>query len=142
MLFNLQYSKCKIDQATIVSKEFGNYHILYNRSGNPVFQFHIDGEIGCAVSGERCDYIVEVEKQPQSYAYVIELKGSDLNKAIGQIQSTVNIFREKLKGYRILPRIVIHKVPTHDVHGKKYRDFKKVFPEAIVKERKCDIDCV
>lgn len=135
MIFDGDFSSCEMKQAIVVSKENGNEHILYNKSGCNVYQFHIDGGIVQDSRGERCDFVVEAEVMPVSKAYVIELKGSDLNKAISQILNTIQAYRGKLLECQILPRIIIHKVPTHDIHGKRYRDFKKMYPETVVKVR-------
>lgn len=142
VLFDAKHSLCNIKQPIIVSKENGNQHILNNKSQCNVYQFRIDGGIISSSKGERCDYIVEAEKVSGFYAYIIELKGSDLNKAISQIQNTISIYREQLKTHVILPRIVIHKTATHDIRGKKYRDLKRLYPGTIVKDKKYDLDCV
>lgn len=142
MLFDVRYSRCKVKQSVIVSSENGNKHILYNRSQCNVFQYRIDGDINDSSSGERCDYIVEAEKFPHPWAYLIELKGSDLNKAISQIQNTIRTYQRILSGYTIIPRIIIHRTSTHDIRGKKYRDFKKLYPELVVKDRKYELDFV
>ncbi len=135
MIFDGNFSFCGTRQTIVVSKENGNEHILYNRSKCDVYQFHIDGGIVQDSKGERCDFIVEAAIMPRPNAFVIELKGSDLNKAISQILNTIQVYKENLIKHRILPRIIIHKVPTHDIHGKRYRDFKKMYPEAVVKVR-------
>ena len=70
--------------------------------------------------------------------YLVELKGSDLNKALDQISATINAFRENLRGYQILPRVVIHKTSTHDIQGKRYRDFKKLYPKLVVKNKRLE----
>lgn len=141
MIFDKIYSQCEQKQPIVVSRENGNEHILQNKSASDVYQFLIDGDIVKGIAEERCDYIVEVENANVHAAYVIELKGSDLNKAIDQIRKTIQNYAAKLSGCDILPRIIIHKVLTHDVNGKKYRDFKKQYPGMIVKTRKC-IDVV
>lgn len=135
MLFKEEYSRCPIDAKKVVSKEFGNEHILLNNSKIPVYQFHIDGDIERGTE-ERCDYIVEAEKSTAPQAYIIELKGSDLNKAIGQIERTIQRYYQRLKGYRILPRIVIHRTSTHDIQGKKCRDLRRKYPLTVIKTRK------
>jgi len=142
MLFDIRHSTCKVNQPIVVSKENGNQHILYNKSLCNVFQYHIDGGINSTNIGERCDFIVEAEKTPRPHAYIIELKGSDLNKAINQIQKTIADYKVRLEGYVILPRIIIHRTSTHDIRGKKYRDLKSLYPELVVKDRKYDLDCV
>lgn len=138
MIFDSRYSCCQLNQKTIVSKEKGNEHILHNNAGFLVFQYHIDGEIITNSEGERCDFIVEAQEPPVMLAYIIELKGSDLNKALDQIGATIEAYKERLRGYQILPRVVIHKTSTHDIQGKRYRDFKKIYPRLLVRNRKLE----
>lgn len=138
MIFDSKYSTCQPNQKKVVSKESGNEHILYNNNEYPVFQYHIDGGIITGSQGERCDYILEVQKPEKGLAYIIELKGSDLNKALSQIENTIRTYSSNLKGYKILPRVVIHKASTHQINGKKYRDFKKSYPAVIVKSIKLE----
>ena len=126
----------------MVSKEIGNQHVLNNRSRCKVYQYRIDGGINRTSIGERCDYIVEAEKETVPHAYVIELKGSDLSKAIDQILNTVKSYQKQLEGYRIMPRIVIHRTATHDIRGTKYRALKREYPDTVVKDRKYDLDFV
>ncbi len=138
MIFDSGFSICQTNQKTVVSKENGNSHILHNHAGYSVFQYRVDGGIVKDAAGERCDFIVEVQKPSDRLAYIVELKGSDLNKALSQIKTTINGFREKLKGYQILPRVVVHKTTTHDIQGKQYRDFKKMYPRLVVKNKKLE----
>jgi hypothetical protein len=138
MIFDSKYSDCQIDQRIIVSRENGNEHILHNDARYPVFQYHIDGGIVNAPEGERCDFIVEAQKESSLLAYIVELKGSDLNKALSQIKSTINAYRKNLHGYQILPRVVIHRTATHDIQGKQYRDFKRIYPNLVVKNKKLE----
>ena len=127
MLFNGK-SICNINDSIVVSIEKRNKHILINQSGSDVYKYHIDGDIVKRKDVQKCDYIVEVNTSNCLMAFVIELKGSDTKKAIEQIKSTMNIFKDELKGYKLCPRVVINKVPSHDVHSSIYREFKKQFP--------------
>ena len=136
MIFDGKYSVCGLKQKIVVSSENGNEHVLHNKSGCNIYQYHIDGGIVQNSRGERCDFIVEAELVSVTNLYVIELKGSDLNKAISQILNTIEVYKGKINHCKILPRIIIHKATTHDIHGKKYRDLKKAYPGTIVKVRK------
>lgn len=138
MIFDSKYSSCRIDQRTVVSKEKGNEHILHNHSGYVVYQYRVDGEIMKDSLKERCDFIVEAQKDSDQRAYMIELKGSDLNKALGQLIKTIEWYKKNLQGYKILPRVVIHRTPTHDIQGAEYRSFKKKYPELMVKNKKME----
>ena len=136
MIFDKKYSRCEQNQPIVTSEENGNAHVLNNKSRSNVYQFLIDGDIVSVRDGQRCDFIVEAEGASFHNAYVIELKGSDLKKAIGQIRKTIQDYASELSGCDILPRIIIHKVATHDINGKEYRDLKKQYPGTIVKVRK------
>ena len=135
MIFDSKYSACESKQKIVVSRENGNEHILYNKSGCNIYQYHIDGGIVRDSHGERCDFMVQAELASVVNVYVIELKGSDLNKAISQILKTIDAYKGQLNRCQILPRVIIHKATTHDIHGKKYRDFKKAYPGTVVKVR-------
>lgn len=121
-------SMCDINAAEVVSSEGKNRHILKNPTGKDVYKYHVDGDIVKEGTVQRCDYIVEVNESNSLVAFVIELKGSDLTKAIRQIESTITKFKRELRGYNILPRVVIHKVSTHYINSSVYRNFKKLYP--------------
>ncbi len=135
MIFDPRYSLCDVKQVKVVSQEHKNEHILYNKSQVPVYQFRVDGDIVKDHKKKRCDFIVEVQNAPKAHAYIIELKGSDLNRAIDQIVETIEAYREALVGYKIFPRVIIHKVVTHDIQGKKCRDIRRKYPETVIKTR-------
>lgn len=126
-------SRCQSDALKVVSSENGNKHILNNPSRRMVYQYRVDGDILSSSDGERCDFIVEVETQPKATVFVIELKGSDLEKAIRQIEVTINQFN-LTKDYIVQPRIVIHKARTQQIRGVVYRRLKTKFPQTIIKE--------
>lgn len=132
MLFSGK-SLCKEEAPKVVSTEKQNKHILNNPTRLKIYQYKIDGDILSDRDGEKCDFLVEVETQPKSTVFVIELKGSDLEKAISQIEATINRFIIA-RNYNIQPRIIINRARTQQVHGSAYRKFKNRFPQAIVKE--------
>lgn len=136
MLFGISESHCKKDAKKVVSEENGNKHVVVNPSQHEIYQYHIDGGIVTGTEKKRCDYIVEVMRQNDTpMVFVIELKGSDLKAAIAQINSTVTKFQREMNGYRIKPRIIIHKVASHDVYDSEYRKLKRKFPDVVLKCR-------
>lgn len=69
---------------------------------------------GCLIiDGEKCDYLLLVCNDMacnNSDAYFIELKGSDLMKAISQIDRSFDLLKDKLKGFeRISARVTLTK---------------------------------
>lgn len=57
-------------------------------------KIHIDGELITDSVTERCDYGVTLGKgEERSYAFLVELKGKELLKAISQLKSTITIMK-------------------------------------------------
>ena len=74
--------------------------------------------------GDRCDYLLfdcEAEK-----AYFIELKGSNLSKAVGQIDNTLtNLINQIYPKFKISARIVLTRVNTHALTDTAYKRLEK-----------------
>ncbi len=136
MIFDRKYSSCSQKQAVVVSQENGNEHRLCNDSRVAVYQYHVDGGIIKGNDEKRCDYVVEALTVPKPSAFFIELKGSDLMDALEQIDVTISRCRDELKGYDILPRVVLHKVSTHQIRGSEYRGYKRRYPRLAVGTRR------
>lgn len=132
MLFSGK-SKCPINASIVVCSENKNKHILNNPTLLNVYKYQIDGDILTNADSEKCDFITEVDTLGKPTVYVIELKGSDLEKALSQIASTIKRYN-LTSSYNILPRIIIHKARTQKVYGSAYRKFIKLFPNTILKE--------
>ena len=128
MLFEESHSLCKKKQTTVVSEENRRKHIAHNDHSYDVFQYRIDGDIIPPSTGEaRCDYLVEIKNsETKCSAYLIELKGTDLNHAIDQIEATLKTFSNKLREYDVFLRIV-YRSNTHAVNSPKAMKFKKKY---------------
>ncbi len=130
-LFDLDKSRCKKDAVEVVSKDKGNpvKHILYNKSGFPIYQWHIDGDIDKSETEDKCDYLVEIHKTSIIAFFPIEFKGkSQLNHALVQLETTINKYNLNRKGYEIYPRVVMKGVSTHGILGSNCRKFKNKYP--------------
>ena len=131
MIFDECKSHCSKKQSIIVSEENKMKHIANNINCDTVYQFKIDGEIIPPKSPiKRCDFLLENETK--KVVYLIELKGTNVDRAVDQIESTVSIFRDKLSAYKISPRI-IYKSNTHRIYSTKVRNFKKTYLDSIFK---------
>ena len=124
-------SSCHKNQKKIISQESGNRHVVDNPHQIDVYQYHVDGDIlpKDDTSGERCDYIVESSKQSKPIALIIELKGSDLLKAINQIEATIRRYKQQLANYEIYPRIVCHRITTIASKNTKLIKFRQKYPQ-------------
>ena len=91
-----------------------------NDSEKLVAKYRVDG--GLIEDGKKCDYLL-LDKNG-SIAYFIELKGSDLIKAIEQIESTIPQIKGDIAEYKINARIVLTKQRTPDLIDSKMRNFE------------------
>lgn len=116
-----------------VSSENGCKHIGRNVSGHEIRQFKIDGEVITKnADTARCDYLLLNDEAKR--AYYIELKGSDLEKAIQQIEATVRMLQDSLTGYATYKRIIYFSGTT-DIKGSAVQRWKAKHPTAIIRHR-------
>lgn len=101
------------------------------QNNNMFGHFKVDGEVFRGPGEERCDYLLLNDEAATSY--YIELKGSDLPKAIRQIENTIKLLSPSLPGYAVLRRIVYH-TGSHNVHASEVLRWKARY-KAVVKER-------
>ena len=133
-------SHCNERQRIIVSSDRGGcVHRAINDEVCRVRQYRIDGEV-YKEDGERCDWLLLNDDWEE--VYYIELKGSDISKAIQQIISTEKLFAEELKHYTSFYRI-IYKTGSHGVNSSRTvrwkercgRDARTGKAVAVVKNR-------
>ena len=96
------------------SSENGCRHIGNNVRRQYIRHFKIDGEVFRSSGEERCDYLLVNDDAKTSY--YIELKGSDLSKAIRQIENTIKLIAPSLSGYAVFRRIIYH-TGSHNVRA-------------------------
>lgn len=118
------------------SSENGCRHVGNNTKRQYVRHFKVDGEVFRGPGEERCDYLLLNDEAATSY--YIELKGSDLPKAIRQIENTIKLLSPSLPGYAVLRRIVYH-TGSHNVHASEVLRWKARY-KAVVKERAYSFD--
>ena len=118
----------------VKSEEHGCVHLGQNPGHHMIRQYRIDGEVIPKESSElRCDFLVLNDTVPK--AYYIELKGSDINRAIDQIENSVRLFKTSLTGYTEFRRI-IYRSGTHSVESSKAVLWKRKHPGALIKSIK------
>lgn len=117
-------SLCEIRQRIIVSKDDGTSrkHRAVNSGRCNVSHYQIDGNV---IKGPtiRCDYLVM--NDAKMVAYLIELKGSDIEHAIDQLQTTAGLLHSHLCNYDIKYRIVCSRANTHALKSNKYKKFER-----------------
>ena len=73
-------------------------------------------------NGSRCDYLLINEEKRR--AYLIELKGSDLVKAVQQLETTERTLKQELSAYNLQYRIVANKCKTQEIRSSAYRKYQ------------------
>ena len=115
---------------TFTSSEKRCTHVGKNIDRNEVRQFKVDGEVlQAGDTDSRCDYLLLNDEKQSSY--YIELKGSDLKKAIQQIEDTISMISPSIPTYTIFRRI-IYRTGSHNVHDSEVTFWKGK------KQRHCD----
>lgn len=104
-----------------ISSEKGCKHLGKNQ-GCLVRQYKVDGQVISSVSSdERCDFLLL--NDDKRCAYYIELKGSDLTKAMRQIDNSVRLLESGHPGYAVYRRIIYH-TGSHDVNSSSVTRWK------------------
>ncbi len=99
-------SCCPPDAAFVVAKENRSEYRGINKKQQSVRLFHVDGGLIRDKATERCDYLLLNDDLKE--AYFIELKSSKLKHAYEQIQQTISLARDSLRGYEVYQRIVFN----------------------------------
>ncbi|MCI8977685.1 hypothetical protein AALB47_07155 [Lachnospiraceae bacterium 54-11] len=115
-------SLCNKYASQIVSQDKGNpqYHKRINSANTYVTHYKIDGIV--IKTGSRCDYLLMNEEK--RIAYLIELKGSDLVRAAGQLEATEKFLGQELSDYELQFRIIANKCKTQEIHSSAYRKYQ------------------
>ena len=109
-----------------IAYENGKKYQLNNTSDVIVRKVKVDKCLVQNIGERRCDFLMNADELTR--VFFIELKGSDLNKAVNQIYSTIIYLKSEFKNYRIDARIVGSK----DVPGfKNTPDYKKLAKEIL-----------
>ena len=120
--FSKYTSHCKKEQKIIISEENGCKHIANNTGACDVRHYKLDGEVFTEPDEQRCDYLLLNDTKKR--AYYIELKGSDIEKAIEQINNSEQMIKDSIKQYTSFYRI-IYRTGTHTVNSHKVIKWKE-----------------
>ena len=120
-------SRCDLHQKIIISRDPGNRqeHIANNVDASKVYQYKIDGDV--IKDGKRCDYLLWNDDKKQ--LYLIELKGSDLEYALNQLEQTEEYLREhfsdEVRDDMFYYRVVLNRIKTQATMSIRVKKFKR-----------------
>lgn len=124
MILTSEKSMCEKRQSVIVSRDKGNR--VQHRAINPqriydVRKYQLDGDL---VKQEKCcDFLLVNDTKRK--AYLIELKGGNIDEAVSQLEAGEKKCKDELQGYMFLYRIVCSKAKTHKIESTTFRRFKE-----------------
>ena len=120
--------KCEVkaDKLNFVATGVKTEYRVSNESRKVISKYIVDDCL-LKIRGkeEKCDYLFTVDVL--NSVYFIECKGSDVLKAIRQIQSSINILTDDLKGYILKGRIVSTRVYSPDLRTQAYSKLREKF---------------
>lgn len=98
---------------------------FYNKSGKEFVVYKIDRGLINNEEVSKCDNSIYTE---DNWLYLIELKGTDLNHALDQINSTIEILikRPKIKVKKLNARIVLSRVSIPKITASKENKLKQL----------------
>ncbi|GHV25044.1 hypothetical protein FACS1894176_02620 [Bacteroidia bacterium] len=120
--FDFQHEQRKI--VTCSDKGHPKIHYIYNNKSNDYLStYRVDG--GLIVKKDaKCDYLLLNCNRKQ--AFFIELKGSDINHAIEQIDSSIDLLKSNIPDFTIHARIVLTRYNTINIENNpKYLQLKR-----------------
>lgn len=124
------------NQAIVVSKD--ERQARAHRAENPQRRFelrHYKLDGGIVTNEKSCDFLLLNDSSKK--AYFIELKGTEIDTAVEQLEASAKRFAAELKNYEFLYRIVCSRALTHNIQKPTYRRFKEKCGKRLqMKERK------
>jgi len=108
------------NSSNVSIEEKGKKYEYKNNDGRTLIKCKVDGCMN--INNKKCDYLLIDDTC--RIAYFIELKGSDINQAIDQIENTICHIENKLKNYEIRIRIILSRTNITALESSKVKKFK------------------
>jgi hypothetical protein len=97
-------------------------YIYDNQSLDYLSKYRVDGGL-IADDGAKCDYLLLNCNKLKSF--FIEIKGSDLIRAVEQIDRSIDVLKNSISNFSVFARIVLTRVNTIDLRDTKYLRLEK-----------------
>ncbi len=111
-----EFAEQKNKTVTCTDVRSSTKYIYENDSLDELTKYRVDG---CLINDDnsKCDYLLL--NCTKEVSYFVELKGSDLTKAVEQIDRSIDILHKDFKEYSVEARIVLTRVNTTDLKSTK-----------------------
>lgn len=131
-----EFTEQKNKIVTCTDTKSSTKYIYENDSLDTLSKYRVDG---CLINDDdpKCDFLLL--NCTKEISYFIELKGSDLIKAVEQIDRSINVLHKDFKEYSVEARIVLTRVNTTDLKSAKLirleSKLKKLYGKLIKQTR-------
>ncbi|KAA6341228.1 hypothetical protein EZS27_010973 [termite gut metagenome] len=123
--FNANFDDFQHDQRSRVTcsdKGSSTKYIYDNQSSDYLSKYRVDGGL-ITDNGAKCDYLLLNFNKLKSF--FIEIKGSDLIRAVEQIDRSIDVLKNSISNFSVFARIVLTRVNTTDLRDTKYLKLEK-----------------
>lgn len=110
------FIKCKRKIVSFTDSSSRTEYVYQNSSLDTLSKYRVDG---CLIrdNGPKCDYLLL--NNTKNILYFVELKGSNLIKAVEQIDRSIDILHKDFKECSVEARIILTRVNTIDLKSTK-----------------------
>lgn len=103
----MDYNSNTLTSCGTISVEENKMKCIFDNAEKiKAYKTKVDGGLICDNSLEKCDYMVYWTNK-SSFVYYIELKGSNVSKALSQLTNTIELTKNEFKDYSIKSCVVI-----------------------------------
>lgn len=132
----MNFGNCETttEQSVIVLQENKSRLVIKNLRNEKIRQVCVDG---CVITeGQRCDFLI---LGPNNSEYFIELKGCDVEHAIKQLETTINLLGSNIKSVKRHAIIISSRCP---LLTPKIQKLKLHFKKTLMAELKIKNNCL
>jgi hypothetical protein len=117
--FEFQHERRSVVSCSDRGSVIYRYH---NESSDFLSEYQVDGGL-INDSNAKCDFLLL--NCNKKYSFFIELKGSDISRAIDQIDRSIDVLKDNLSGFSIFGRIVLTRVNTPNLDKLKIKKLER-----------------
>lgn len=136
-------NKCELESKNkiLIAKGAKTEYRIINENERLIDKYIVDD---CLLKAkqkhEKCDYLVVVNEIKD--AYFVECKGSDLLKAVSQLDSSINVLKNKLPGFVLKGRIISTRIYTPDLRMQAYKRLREKLKGQLETKNKVFIELI
>jgi len=123
----------------IVLEEKGSEFVIEDDLNTNPSYFRPENKYKFLANQEKCDYIVEINRNSNSKVLFIELKGTDFKKGMDQLENTVRQLQSNYRNWGKCCFYIGKNIPSAKTSLPRYKkSFSKLGAKLITKTGRCE----